>query len=791
MKVKHVLTIVFFVLIGYAQKQGNLKGKVIDKITKQPVPYANVYLQGTPYGTTTDTDGIFMMTKIPEDLYNLIIEHIQYNSYLESEVRVIRNKTAFVKEIELVEAIILSDEIKIAAGAFKDDKQNPISNFSYSQEEIRRAPGAGGDIFRAIETLPGVNTSGGEFSSFSVRGGAPGDNIILIDNIPFISVTHFTNSGGNEDEQIQGGRFSIFTSGLFEEADFHAGGFSVKYGGKNASILNLKLKEGNRDNLTINGTYDLLGWEANYDGPVFINNNTGLIFSARHQDFEKVLEMIDEVSDGTHSFSDYIIKLASELNPQHKLSYLGLYSIENSNRRIDHIYKGDDLTDNMLYTFNETKTLSGLNWRFLTGQNSFLQTSVYYQHIDRNGQEGKAITYINNRFVLNKDNAQIIYPLSSLENKNRLLGVRSDFTIVMDKNINMNTGFEISSMENDFKTEISNLDTVYIFDGSDYRPNQDQKYLIIDPRNMNQSFSDSREDYSLYSECSWDIYKNLTLNPGLRYELNGYSSTGYFSPRLSMRYQLSEKTSLNFATGIYYQTPDMEVIIADLQNRKLKSEKAIHYILGMNRFFQDDMKLCIESYYKDYRDLIVIANRTSNTATNKGTGYSYGIDFSLIKRFVDKLYWQINYSYSHSKLNDHDGLGTYYSDFSQPHVFNILVSYQLNKCWSFSSKWRYASGRPTDSYIIHSDVLNNHDYLRYSQEITGKNDVRFNDFHSLNIRFDYRRQFSSYFALIAYLDIINVYDHLNENYAEFNEYTGELKYLGLKMIPTFGFRLEF
>ena len=135
-------------------------------------------------------------------------------------------------------------------------------------------------------------------------------------------------------------------------------------------------------------------------------------------------------------------------------------------------------------------------------------------------------------------------------------------------------------------------------------------------------------------------------------------------------------------------------------------------------------------------------------------------------------------------------MSEYNSDFNQPHIFNILAGYQLNKEWSFSAKWKYATGRPTDSYIVYSNIFNNPDFVRYSQEITGKNNRRFEDFHTMNIRVDYRKQLKSRFALVAYLDILNAYGHENFNSESFLERTGEVKFEGFTMMPSFGVKLE-
>ena len=244
-------------------KQGSVSGRVVDVATKHPIPETSVVIYGTNIGTHTDVDGRFKLAGLNEGLYKLEFGHVAYQRFLETDVRVVRNKTTSVEEIELAPAIVIAAEVTVMAPTFQENRQAPVSHFTYTREEIRRSPGATGDVFRAMETLPGVSTSGGEFSAFSVRGNSPKENIILIDNIPFDKVSHFSG-GSSEEQEKQGGRFSIFAPNLIEEARFQAGGFSAAYGGKLASILDLRLREANLEDATVDGRFDVTGWELNY-----------------------------------------------------------------------------------------------------------------------------------------------------------------------------------------------------------------------------------------------------------------------------------------------------------------------------------------------------------------------------------------------------------------------------------------------------------------------------------------------------------------------------------------------
>ena len=123
-------------------------------------------------------------------------------------------------------------------------------------------------------------------------------------------------------------------------------------------------------------------------------------------------------------------------------------------------------------------------------------------------------------------------------------------------------------------------------------------------------------------------------------------------------------------------------------------------------------------------------------------------------------------------------------------MFNILAGYQFNKEWSVSGRWYLSSGVITDSYKIYSDVHNNPNLMRYSKEITGNNDCRLHAAHSLNIRIDYRKQFD-WFALITFLDIMNVYGNKNITREDFLPQTGKHSEEALETLPSFGIKVEF
>ena len=141
-----------------AAEIGEITGRIIDRASQQPLPNANIRLLGTQLGALTGTDGSFVIGDVPENVYKLQVSFIGYQSYIETDVRVIRHKSTFIEEIELSQASIELKSVVVTSGFAEDDDEAPVSNYNYAKEQIIRMPGSTGDILRAIER-PGLSRS--------------------------------------------------------------------------------------------------------------------------------------------------------------------------------------------------------------------------------------------------------------------------------------------------------------------------------------------------------------------------------------------------------------------------------------------------------------------------------------------------------------------------------------------------------------------------------------------------------------------------------------------------------
>jgi hypothetical protein len=383
-------------LPAYAQAQqvaaGAVRGRIVDSVTGRAVPTATVQLmrgervQGT---VEADATGAFSFADIPEGVYSVEVEVQGYIKAVQADVRVVLRRVAAVEfALARGSADVLS-EVVVSARATAEDPRATPNTVLLEREEIRRNPGSAGDVFRALDVLPGVVATG-EFSSFTVRGNGPRDNLILIDGIPFDKVAHFDESLGEQEAVDGGGRYSIFAPNIIGSARFSPGGWRAAEGGRNGSLLELQIADGNPLSSTAGARVDIIGVEADYDGPSYVADNTSLLLSARKFDFSRLFDAIGEKDIGTQRLTDFIAKSVTDLNDDHRIELLAIHAAEDSMRTVENALESENFEDVGLEDTKQDNTLLGVTWRWSPGEAAQLRNTFYYRNSDTSGTEGEA-----------------------------------------------------------------------------------------------------------------------------------------------------------------------------------------------------------------------------------------------------------------------------------------------------------------------------------------------------------------------------------------------------------------
>jgi hypothetical protein len=763
------------------EPRGHIEGRIVDAVTKQPVAGARVEVTGHPHRTTSAA-GVYRIEGLDEGVYRLVVRSMGYETRLVTDVVVVRGKTTYVDEIGLTPAPMAMDAVVAAPGV----ATGGASRHSFQREEIRRMPGGSGDVVRAMGTLPGVSTSEGELSAMTVRGGGVYDNLILVDNIPMEKVNHF--EGGSDEQEVQGGRFSIFTAGLVEGATFHGGGFGAEHGRKGASVLDLTLKEGNLVSPTVSGSYDVLGLELNYDGPAYLFGNTSLVVNYRDFDLVRALEIAGEEGFGDPVMSDLIMKTTTYLNPSNKVSVIGLHSSDRLVRAPRHVLGGGDLANNAIWDIEEERWLAGVNWRFLTSDESVLRNTLYVRGNERSRSIGRvAADGFGGELPPTLGELNVRDAIRVQNERELEAGWRSHFVRSVGQRGVLTLGADLYAVHLDYGLTQTGVDTVYHLATGDER-DPDQKFLVVHSDDVEYHFDDAAANLALYG--AYEVHAGrFTLVPGLRYSYSGFSGTSELAPRLRVHHRVARRTALTLATGVYHQTPINRYIVAHPANRSLRDERSEHLIGGVTHQLSDDLTATVEGYYKRMDRLIVPVGPVGGASTNQGTGWSSGFDAILRRRLSGRYHGEVTYSRLVSRRDDGDGAGEYDAPFSQPHNFAARFGYELSDRWFVSSRFRYSAGRPKDRFVVHENVLGDADRMRYSREVVARNADRVPDFHMLNLRLDYRRRFGRV-ALVTFLDLENIYNRFNTYEERFSELTGQERPIGFGFVGNAGFKLE-
>lgn len=257
-----------------------------------------------------------------------------------------------------------------------------------------------------------------------------------------------------------------------------------------------------------------------------------------------------------------------------------------------------------------------------------------------------------------------------------------------------------------------------------------------------------------FLQSSFRIVDPLMISAGLRYDYFSLTNENNFSPRISLSYNLFERTRLNFAWGRYYQSPASYEVAPDERNLSLKSSYADHYIAGVEYRLGLDTKAGIEIYHKELSSLIVDPD-SSNLLINTGSGYAQGIEFSLQKKFTDGFVGSVSYSYSISKRRDYELTSLYDFEYDRPHILNLIFGLEMGAGWQIGAKFQYASGNPYTPVTGVTEI----DNIFYV--IDGENNsARYPDYHKLDLRIDKQFVFDNW-SFSVYLDLWNVYNRDN------------------------------
>jgi hypothetical protein len=737
---------------------GIITGKVTDAISKEPLPGVNLIIPGTNQGASTDIDGEFRITGLQPGIYNIQASFIGFKSLTKTDIIVNTARPAFI-EIELTESVIELGDVTVTSDFFEEIPTEVTSVKKFSYEEIRRSPGGFEDVVRALSVLPGVARQSAGRNDLIVRGGAPSENLFLVDGLVVQNINHFGGQGST------GGPLSFINLDFVKETTFSTGGFSALYGDKLSSVLKIDLREGRKDRIGGKALVSASQFGFNLEGPIAEKSN--FIFSIRRSYLDFIFNAAG--FNFVPQYYDLLTKYTYDFDNQNKLSFLFVGALDevkfNNNDE-------EDIFDNARILGNDqTQYATGLSYRHLFN-NGFYNIKLSRNFISYDSFQNDTLL---NPIFLNK----------SKEGENEL---KADLVLKTSSNSELNVGGS---------AKLINFESDILF-----------------PNNFVTTFGDTlpvnslskKENYykfGLFSSYSTTFLNHIRFNLGIRGDyFNAIENKFYFSPRLSLSYVFNELTSLNFSTGIYHQFPSYVWLAAFESNKNLKAIRVDQYIVGISHLLREDIRLKVEGFYKDYSDYpasiirpyLVLANTGAGFGgsednyasfglerlTSAGSGFSRGVEFSMQKK-SSKIphYGILSLTYSETYFTGLDGIERA-GQYDQKWILSVSAGYIFNQKWEASLKFRYATGSPFTPF--NSDG---------SQSVANYLSDRLKATNSLDLRVDRRWNFDGW-ALITYIDVQNIYNNKNITQVRWNfkeRKVEENEEIGI--LPSIGISFEF
>ncbi len=758
MKKKIFIPLIIISNLLFAQNPtGDLYGRVSDFTTKQPIPFANILVIGTNFGAAANDKGFFKIEMLPVNTYQIRASVVGYNQQIKTDIVIQTGRPAEIN-FELTPQAIELEGVTVTSDYFRNDPLEVSSTRSFNYEEIRRSPGGFEDVIRALSILPGVAQADAGRNDLIVRGGAPSENLYLVNGIEVPNINHFGTQGAT------GGPLSYINLDFVRETSFSTGGFSSLYGDKLSSVLSINLREGRNDRFGGKGTISASQFGLNFEGP--ISENSNFIFSARRSYLDFIFKAANFAF--VPEYYDVLLKADFNTNAQDAFGFLFISAFDN------------------VKFFNDTEDQRFDNSRILGTDQVQYVAGVTYRHLFRNGFFNLALS----RNYVDYDSRQsdsLLNPIFTNKSKEEENSIRADLVFKLSKTSEINIGGTAKLIEADYDILFPTFITTF----GDSLPVTSLKTI------------NTYSKYGIYTNYNTLLFNRLTANLGVRSDIfTALNKKVYFSPRLSFSYALTDLININFSTGIYHQSPSYIWLEAFESNRDLRMIKVNQFVLGLDHRVAVDALLKLETFYKDYdnyptstiRPYLVLANTGAGFTgsddnfssfgleplVDAGFGNTYGIELSLQKKLSNIPYYGIfSFTYSQSDYTSLDGIeraGSY----DQNWIINLSGGYKIDELWEISSKFRFASGRPVTPF--------NSDGTQYVAEY---NTSRLKSTHSLDLRVDKRWYFTDW-TLITYIDIQNIYNHKNQSGIRWNRRemrVAESSSIGI--LPSIGISAEF
>ena len=771
-----ICTLLISLLPLCGMAQSTIKGFVYDAGNGEPVPYANVILQGTTMGAASDINGFFLINKIPNGEYTVIVRYMGYDDYTQ-KVSITSARQTEQLRIELKTSSKILKAVKVSGRRQERRDDTKVSVEKISPMEIQQMPSIGGqaDIAQYLQVLPGINFTGDQGGQLYIRGGSMIQNKTLLDGMVVYNPFHSI------------GLFSVFETDIILNADVYTGGFGAEYGGRISSVLDITTRDGNSKRHTGKINVNTMGAGFLLEGPLKKErpgNSSSITYmlTAKNSYLSQTSKMLYPYVEGglPYDFVDVYGKLSFKSSSGSKFSIFGFgYN--------DWVKAYQSIAD---YRWNNYG--AGASFVIVPGSDALVEGTLAYSDYK-----------IEFSDVHNSGLAPRTSEIGGLSGVLDIVNFFGGDKLTYGLNVEM------------FRTDYS------------FQNQYSRKFAV----------TENTSELALFATYKMNR-PHWIVEPGLRLVYYASVAEFYPEPRLAIKYKLNDELRFKLAAGLYSQNfldarPDNDVvnlfngfltgsenlgITETFRGEEVNScvQNAQHVIFGVEYDATDWLSFNVEPYFKNFSQLVNM-NRNlmySNSEEYQEGGIyevpeylrkdfiiekgkAYGIDFSVRSTYGMTYLW-VAYSLGYVQRTD-EQQGTYNPHYDRRHNLNVLFTYKAGQKldWEFSLRWNYGSGFPyTQTLGLYENLTLggglNTDYRLENGE-TGiyyatVNGGRLPSYHRLDASVKKRFAFGKRSVLDINLSVTNLYNRNNMFY--FNRLTFE-RVDQLPIMPSLGISLSF
>jgi hypothetical protein len=558
--------------------------------------------------------------------------------------------------------------------------------------------------------LPGVQASSEGASGFSVRGGNPDQNLILLDEASVYNASHLM------------GFFSVFNNDAVKDVRLYKGDIPAKYGGRLSSLLDVRMKEGNSKKLSGSGGIGTISSRLTLEGPVIADKASFIVSGRRtYADIFLPLAKDELIRKSKLYFYDLNTKINYILNDKNRIylsGYFGRDVFKNQYAGMDFGNRTLTIRWNHLFSArlfsNFLLVNSKYNYKIGTpagDANSFIWTS----HINSYGAKADFYYYLTPDITLSFGATSVLYKFEP--GSARGIGDQSMFTkfILPDlyalengsyisseqsvgQHLRFRYGFRFSTFHNIGKA------VVYHFDQA-YQP----------------------ADSTLYDKGEFfNPYKTVEPRIAATYIINPVSSVKASYSRTSQFIHLAQNSTAGTPLDIWFpSSPNVQPQLSD--------QVAAGYF---HDFFNGLLEGSVEVYYKKMQNAIDFKDH-ANLLLNKyvegelrfGRATSYGLEF-LVRKNKGRITGWISYTLSKTRryfpeINHGD---PYPAPYDKPHDISVVLNFEITgRIWA-SANWVYNTGLPVTFPTGRFEYMGN-----IAPVYSSRNAYRMPDYHRLDL----------------------------------------------------------